>query len=95
APPADAMPLAQAVQTLNAAGYTDIRKIEFEKGAWEAKTIDAAGKRIKVLVDAGTGAITVKEKNRYKDEDCYRDKDRKDRDWRMKENRYDRQTPKS
>lgn len=50
----------QALSTAEKAGYTNIRKIEFEHGQWEVKGRDANGKKFKVKIDATTGVLSKK-----------------------------------
>ncbi len=66
-PPPGAISIEEALRSLTAAGYTNIRKIEFEHGSYEAKVYDAAGRRLKLLIDPTTGAITRKENKKRRD----------------------------
>ncbi len=45
---------------LDAAGYTDVREIERERGYYKAKVIDAQGRKQKLRVDAVTGEISAR-----------------------------------
>jgi hypothetical protein len=56
--------LRQVYDTLEAAGYTDIRQIERERDRFEAKARDRDGKQVKVYVDPASGAITTRERSR-------------------------------
>ncbi|KTD01344.1 PepSY domain-containing protein [Fluoribacter gormanii] len=51
----------QALSTAEKAGYTNIRKIEFEHGQWEVKGRDAQGKKFKIKIDATTGTLSKKD----------------------------------
>ncbi|KTD32810.1 hypothetical protein Lnau_2458 [Legionella nautarum] len=48
----------QALSTAEKAGYTNIRKIEYEHGKWEVKGLNADGKKFKIEINATTGAIS-------------------------------------
>ncbi|HHF7367626.1 TPA: PepSY domain-containing protein [Legionella bozemanae] len=48
----------QALSTAEQAGYTNIRKIEFEHGQWEVKGQDAQGKKFEIKIDATTGTLS-------------------------------------
>lgn len=58
-PGPDWIPLDQVVRKLSEAGYGNIRKIEADDGAWEAKA-SKDGREFKLLVDPRSGAISVK-----------------------------------
>ena len=47
-----------AIAAVRAAGYPTIASVDWEKGRWEVKALDAQGKRAKLDVDAKTGAVT-------------------------------------
>jgi len=47
----------QLVQTLEAAGYRDIRGLEFDDGLWEADAISPRGFEIELKIDPTNGAI--------------------------------------
>ncbi|VEB37750.1 Uncharacterized conserved protein [Legionella sainthelensi] len=51
----------QALSAAEKAGYTNIRKIEFEHGKWEVKGKDAQGKKFKIKIDATTGNLSKKD----------------------------------
>ncbi|STX52134.1 Uncharacterized conserved protein [Legionella busanensis] len=51
----------QALSAAEKAGYTDIRKIEYEHGRWEVKGKNAQGNKFEVKIDATTGALTKEE----------------------------------
>lgn len=53
---ADATP-ADAVALLRAAGYADVREVEFEDGLWEAEVRRADGLWAEVAVDPSTGEV--------------------------------------
>lgn len=48
---------------LEAAGYRDMREIELKQGRYEVKARNAPGERVKLEVDAHTGAV-VRERKR-------------------------------
>lgn len=48
---------AQITSQVEAAGYSQVRDIEFEDGFWEVKAVDAQGNRAKLLVDPDTGEL--------------------------------------
>ena len=48
---------ADVTATLNAAGYADVRELEFEDGVWEAEVRRANGLWSEVAVDAETGEV--------------------------------------
>lgn len=49
--------LEQAIEKAQAAGYTEIRGIEFDDGAWEINTRRADGSRLTVFIDGQSGDI--------------------------------------
>ena len=54
---APAMEPETAIAALRAAGYAQIRKLEWERGAWEARASDAQGRRFRLCVDAKSAAV--------------------------------------
>lgn len=56
-PGPDWMPAEQVIQTLKAAGYTEIVELEADDGRWEGEGMKA-GKRMEFHADPKTGAIT-------------------------------------
>ena len=42
---------------MEAAGYRDMREIEYSSGRYEVEARDAQGRRVKLHVNAGTGAV--------------------------------------
>ncbi len=42
---------------MEAAGYRDIREIEFDDGRYDVKASNAQGERVKLRVNATTGAV--------------------------------------
>ena len=48
---------ADVTATLNAAGYAEVRELEFEDGVWEAEVRRANGLWSEVAVDAETGEV--------------------------------------
>ena len=60
APPAPAAPqltIRDIYDRMEAAGYRDLREIEFSKGRYEVKARNAQGERVKLYVNATTGAV--------------------------------------
>ncbi len=61
APAAPRLNIRDIYDRVEAAGYVDIREIEFERdrsgGHYEVKARNAGGERVKLYVDAATGAI--------------------------------------
>lgn len=51
-------------QILESQGYTEIKKIELEKGEYEVKARDADGRRVEIYADPRTGEIL---KSKYKE----------------------------
>ena len=47
----------EVAAALKAKGYSDIKKIELEKGEYEVKARDADGKRVEIYLDPRTGEI--------------------------------------
>jgi uncharacterized membrane protein YkoI len=47
----------QIYDTLTAAGYRNITEIEFEHGRYDVKADNAQGQRVKLRVDAQSGAV--------------------------------------
>lgn len=57
ATPAPALTIRQIYDRLDAAGYRDLRDIEWDHGHYEVKARDAQGARVKLDVDGQTGAV--------------------------------------
>ncbi len=51
------MDLALLEKQLEAKGYTDVHKVEFEHGRYEIKAYDVQGRRMKFYFDPETGAL--------------------------------------
>ncbi len=67
---ADASPvlsIPQVSEKLQAAGYSDITKIERERNEYEVRAIDKNGARVKLYVDARTGKVLEAKQKRNKD----------------------------
>jgi hypothetical protein len=60
-PGADWISMAQAQETLKAAGYTQITKIEADDGHWEGEGLKQDGKKYEFHVDPHSGKITKDE----------------------------------
>ncbi|MBL8702059.1 MAG: PepSY domain-containing protein [Alphaproteobacteria bacterium] len=59
-----AMSAAQALAKIEAAGYRSVARLEWERGTWEARALDAEGRRVKLRVDERDGAVTRDERRR-------------------------------
>lgn len=46
-----------AIAAVRGAGYDGVRKLERERGFWEARARDAQGKSVKVCVDGASAAV--------------------------------------
>jgi outer membrane receptor protein involved in Fe transport len=57
APAAPQLTIRDIYDRLEAAGYRDIREIEFDDGRYEVKAQNAKGERVKLKVNAATGAV--------------------------------------
>ena len=55
--PAQKLSIRDIAERLEAAGYRDIREIEWDDGHFEVKASNAQGQRVKLDVNATTGAI--------------------------------------
>jgi hypothetical protein len=73
--------LPQIHQKLEAAGYSNIEKIERERDSYEVRAMDRNGTRLKLHVDPHSGAVIESKQRRDerrardKDKDCDRDCD--------------------
>lgn len=63
AAPAGLLTAAQIRAALDAAGYTQIRDLEFDDGRWEADARNAQGQRVELTVDPRTGAVLREERD--------------------------------
>lgn len=57
APAAPPLSIRDIYDRMEAAGYRDMREIEFSKGRYEVKARNAQGQRVKLYVNASSGAI--------------------------------------
>ena len=57
APAAAQLPVRDVYDRVEAAGYRDIREIEWDHGRYEVKASNAQGERVKLYVNATTGAV--------------------------------------
>ena len=57
APAAPQLTVRDIYDRVAAAGYRDIREIEWDDGRYEVKASNAQGQRVKLYVNAATGAI--------------------------------------
>ena len=55
--PAPQLTIRDIYDRVEAAGYRDIREIEWDHGRYEVKASNAQGQRVKLYVNAGTGAV--------------------------------------
>ena len=54
---APALTIRDIYDRMEAAGYRDIREIEFDDGRYDVKASNAQGERVKLRVNATTGAV--------------------------------------
>ena len=57
APAAQQLTIRDIYDRVEAAGYRDMREIEWDHGRYEVKANNAQGQRVKLYVNASTGAI--------------------------------------
>lgn len=57
-PPANAIPAASVLQSLQDAGYNTFRKIEFDSGEYKVDALDTNKKGVDLKIDPKTGKIT-------------------------------------
>ncbi|WP_333904345.1 PepSY domain-containing protein, partial [Achromobacter insolitus] len=57
APASATLTVRQIYDTLTAAGYRNITEIELEHGRYDVKADNAQGQRVKLRVDAQSGAV--------------------------------------
>lgn len=57
APAAPQLSIRDIYDRMEAAGYRDMREIEFSKGRYEVKARNAQGERVKLYVNASSGAV--------------------------------------
>ncbi len=57
APAAQQLTIRDIYDRVEAAGYRDMREIEWDHGRYEVKASNAQGQRVKLNVNASTGAI--------------------------------------
>jgi glycine/D-amino acid oxidase-like deaminating enzyme len=53
---------AAAIGAVRAAGHGPVHEIEWDRGRWEVKTINAEGRRASFYVDATSGAVTPRDR---------------------------------
>lgn len=56
-PAAPMLTIRDIYDRMEAAGYRDLREIEFDDGRYEVKARNARGERVKLYVNASTGAV--------------------------------------
>lgn len=54
---APAMSASQAITAVEAAGYRTVAKLEWERGVWQVRALDAEGRRVKLRVDERDGSV--------------------------------------
>lgn len=57
-PTTAAIDAAAAIAAVRAAGYGPVRHVEWEHGRWHIASLDASGQRVRLVVDATSGAVT-------------------------------------
>ncbi|ANB17105.1 PepSY domain-containing protein [Dokdonella koreensis] len=62
-PVAGGLSAAQILERLAAAGYRNIRNLEFDDGYWEADATNAAGVRVELRIDPVTGEVVHEERD--------------------------------
>ena len=62
-PAAPRLTIGEIHDRMEAAGFREIRKVEFEAGRYEVKARNAKGERVKLDVDATTGAVERERKH--------------------------------
>lgn len=53
-----AVDAAGAANAARAAGYSQVRSVEWERRDWEVKAMDAEGRPVELRVNPATGAVT-------------------------------------
>ena len=51
-----------AISAIYGAGYSAVTELEWERGGWQARASDSAGRRVQLHIDPGTGAITARDR---------------------------------
>ena len=51
-----------AIGAVYGAGYTAVRELEWERGAWQVKAMDEQGRPARLRVDASTGSVTRRDR---------------------------------
>lgn len=62
-PAAPQLSIRDIYDRMEAAGYRDMREIEFDKGRYEVKARNTHGERVKLYVNASTGAVERERKH--------------------------------
>lgn len=62
-PAAPQLSIRDIYDRMEAAGYRDMREIEFDNGRYEVKARNARGERVKLDVNAGTGTVERERNN--------------------------------
>ncbi|HMO46254.1 MAG TPA: PepSY domain-containing protein [Rubrivivax sp.] len=63
-PAAPQLTIRDIYDRMEAAGYRDMREIELDNGRYEVKARNAQGERVKLYVNAGTGAVERERRDR-------------------------------
>lgn len=53
-----------AISAIYGAGYSAVSELDWERGGWEAKAVDSAGRHVKLYIDPASGAITARDRGR-------------------------------
>ncbi|WP_144187083.1 PepSY domain-containing protein [Elioraea rosea] len=53
---------ADAIRIAEQAGFRGVHEVEWERGLWEIDALDASGGRVKLLVDAQSGALVQQQR---------------------------------
>lgn len=61
--PANSLPMSKILQNLQTKGFTIIKEVEFEHGAFEVEAIGPQGNKLKLQVNPQTGEITNNKDN--------------------------------
>lgn len=68
--------IGQVHQKLEAAGFSNVEKIEREHGVYEARATDRNGARVKLHINPQTGEVTDRSEGRRGERSQYRKQDR-------------------
>ena len=68
--PADALPQAQIMQNIAAAGYRDVEDLQFRNGVWVANARDGAGDSMQILIAPVSGHVYAADEPSRLDKDA-------------------------